>query len=97
MQTPLLHRAAKWGMIRLIREGLQRGVDVNMMDEFGFTPLDYALKSNHADAIRLLMANGGKTTANSSQLRSEEMNAMTHPAVLSNNTVNESFFPLFAL
>ncbi|KAF5604331.1 ankyrin protein 3 [Fusarium pseudocircinatum] len=39
---------------------IQKGVDVNSLDNDARTPLDYAMSGDHIGAIRLLIENGGK-------------------------------------
>lgn len=54
----LLHWASEWGDINGMRLLINRGADVNIINNAGFTPLSKASRRN-SDAIQqLLMANG---------------------------------------
>jgi ankyrin repeat protein len=54
--TPsLLLLAAKSGNKRIAELLLKGGVDPNIVDRHGFTPLDHAVNGNHADLVDLLL------------------------------------------
>lgn len=55
-----LHRAAKDGHTKWIRELIQSGVNVNALDHSGRTPLDYAIQKGHKKAARALREAGAK-------------------------------------
>ena len=57
----VLHKAAKGGSIELVKFLIERGAEVNARAEYGWTPLDIAIKKNRKEVIQLLRANGGKT------------------------------------
>ena len=71
-KKPLLHWAlegsgqypkeAKSGVYEnalvVVRMLIERGADIESVDMFGFSPLDYAITHGHEDAIRLLLDNG---------------------------------------
>lgn len=60
--TPL-HHAAEWGaQPQLLEFFLDRGADVNVSDDYGWTPLDYAIDRNHRELIAFLTGKGGKRT-----------------------------------
>ena len=50
-----LHKFARAGDLYKIRETVATGADVNAKDEFGATPLDYAIAEKHPDAAELLL------------------------------------------
>ena len=57
----VLHKAAKEGSIEMVEFLIERGAMVNARAEYGWTPLDMAIKKNRKKVIELLRANGGKT------------------------------------
>ena len=50
-----MHDAATLGNIGLIATYLEQGVDINALDNEGFTPLDHAIKNERNAAIDLLL------------------------------------------
>lgn len=54
----VLAYAARKGDLAEIKHQLQKGEDVNEMDDRGRTPLQYAVNSRNAAATRLLLENG---------------------------------------
>ena len=62
--TPL-HQAAYWGRKEIAELLIAEGADVNAMDDFGRTPLDWAVffrnKFQTQETIDLLRKHGGKT------------------------------------
>jgi type II secretion system protein G len=57
----VLHKAAKEGSIEMVKFLIERGAMVNARAEYGWTPLDMAIKKNRKKVIELLRSNGGKT------------------------------------
>ena len=57
----VLHKAVKEGSIEMVKFLIERGAMVNPRAEYGWTPLDMAIKKNRKKVIELLRANGGKT------------------------------------
>ena len=57
----VLHKAARGGSIEMVEFLIERGAAVNARAEYGWTPLDLAIKMNRKEVIQLLRANGGKT------------------------------------
>ena len=57
----VLHKAAREGPIEMVEFLIERGAAVNTRAEYGWTPLDLAIKKNRKEVIRLLRANGAKT------------------------------------
>jgi type II secretion system protein G len=57
----VLHKATKEGSIEMVKFLIERGAAVNARAEYGWTPLDLAIKKNRKEVIQLLRANGGKT------------------------------------
>lgn len=53
-----LHTAVAQRNISLVRELLQRGVDVNVQDHKGMTPLHYAAQNQDTEMSELLLAHG---------------------------------------
>jgi len=54
-----LHYVANRGRNEIVELLIAEGVDVNMKDDLGFTPLDYA--ERHPETADLLREHGGKT------------------------------------
>jgi ankyrin repeat protein len=57
----VLHKAAKEGSIEMVEFLIERKAMVNARAEYGWTPLDMAIKKNRKKVIEVLRANGGKT------------------------------------
>ena len=57
----VLHKAAREGSIEMVKFLIERGAAVNARAEYGWTPLDMAIKKNRKKVIELLRENGGKT------------------------------------
>ena len=49
--------AAIYGKTQLIKKFLATGIDINTQDEYGATPLHYALQSGHTEISALLITN----------------------------------------
>jgi ankyrin repeat protein/DNA-directed RNA polymerase specialized sigma24 family protein len=60
--TPLHHAAAWGGQAAVAGLLIEKGVDVNMLDDFGWTPLDYAIDRGKKDMIEFLQSKGGRRT-----------------------------------
>jgi uncharacterized protein len=60
--TPL-HHAAAWGAGEALAGLLlEKGVDVNLPDDYAWTPLDYAVDKGRAEMIEFLKGKGGRRT-----------------------------------
>lgn len=57
-----IHTAAKRGDTEAIRQNLDAGVDVNLLDDSEATPLDYATKLETEETAKFLRKQGGKTS-----------------------------------
>ncbi|MDP7051124.1 MAG: ankyrin repeat domain-containing protein [Verrucomicrobiota bacterium] len=60
-----IHDAVYDGVIARVQAELDKGVDVNAEDEFGFTPLHFAAWVGHKEIAELLIENGADVNANS--------------------------------
>ena len=58
-----IHDAVFDGVIARVQEELDKGVDVNTEDEFGFTPLHFAAWVGHKEIVELLIENGSDVNA----------------------------------
>jgi ankyrin repeat protein/DNA-directed RNA polymerase specialized sigma24 family protein len=60
--TPL-HHAAAWGAQAAVAGLLiERGVDVNIPDDYGWTPLDYAIDRGRKEMVEFFKSKGGRRT-----------------------------------
>jgi RNA polymerase sigma factor (sigma-70 family) len=60
--TPL-HHAAAWGAGEAVAGLLlEKGVDVNIADDYAWTPLDYAIDKGRTEMAEFLKAKGGRRT-----------------------------------
>ena len=58
-----LHHAAEWGAQPALAQLLiEKGVDVNVADDFGWTPMDYAVSRSRKEMAEFLASRGGKRT-----------------------------------
>ncbi len=63
-QLPLLHMAAKSGILVEIKQLIIGGHDVNQRDEkYGFTPLHQAVFFGHREIVEFLIAEGADVNA----------------------------------
>ena len=60
--TPLHHAAAWGGQVAVAGLLLEKGVDVNVLDGFGWTPLDYAVERGRKEMVEFFESRGGKRT-----------------------------------
>jgi ankyrin repeat protein len=60
--TPLHHAAAWGGQAAVAQLLLDRGVDVNAPDDYGWTPLDYAIDRGKKEMVDFLQSKGGRRT-----------------------------------
>ena len=58
-----IHDAADAGEFAGVQAELDKGVDVNAEDEFGFTPLHQATFNGHKEVVELLIAKGADVNA----------------------------------
>ncbi len=56
-----LHKAVKLGDINLVMKLIKDGANPNLLDDKGWTPLDYAKKGNRSDIKKILLTNGART------------------------------------
>jgi len=56
-----LHRAAWKGHKEIAELLIENGADLNVKDDDGRTPLDWAIMRNHTEIADLLHKHGGKT------------------------------------
>ena len=56
-----IFQAVRTGDINSVRRYISQGVDLNQMDEAGWTPLDHAMKNSRKDIRNLLLENGAVT------------------------------------
>ena len=56
-----IHKAAKDGNIKAIKQHLAAGADVNAKDKNGKTPLDWAIEFKETEIAELIRKHGGKT------------------------------------
>ncbi|MDR0327432.1 MAG: ankyrin repeat domain-containing protein [Planctomycetaceae bacterium] len=55
-----LHDAALWGRIKIVKNLVSRGADVNAKDDYGFTPLYGAAVQGHVETVQFLVSKGAK-------------------------------------
>ena len=60
--TPLHHAAAWGGQAAVAGLLIEKGVDVNILDDFGWSPLEYAIDRGKKDMIEFLQSKGGHRT-----------------------------------
>jgi len=53
-----LHLAAIWGFADLVSALVERGADVNALNEYGHTPIYYAARHGHREAVKALINAG---------------------------------------
>ncbi|MFC1781263.1 ankyrin repeat domain-containing protein [Planctomycetota bacterium] len=61
-----LHKAALRGDILRLQSLLNEGADINIPDEFGITPIEYALAAGQNDMVNFFIENGVDLNRNSS-------------------------------
>jgi len=55
--------ASKNGHIEIVKVLIQKGVDINTKDDYGYTSLGYAALKGHAEVVDLLLDNGADINA----------------------------------
>jgi ankyrin repeat protein/DNA-directed RNA polymerase specialized sigma24 family protein len=60
--TPLHHAAAWGGQAAVAGLLIEKGVDVNILDDFGWTPLDYAIDRGRKEMVAFFKSKGGRRT-----------------------------------
>jgi RNA polymerase sigma factor (sigma-70 family) len=60
--TPLHHAAAWGGQVAVAGLLLEKAVDVNLLDDFGWTPLDYAIDRGRKEMVEFFESKGGRRT-----------------------------------
>ncbi|MBL8992542.1 MAG: ankyrin repeat domain-containing protein, partial [Spirochaetia bacterium] len=59
-ERSLLHVAAEWGQLEMVRVLIQNGVDVNAVDKAGYTPLMLASQQGKTEIAETLLDAGAK-------------------------------------
>ena len=54
----LLHFAAQGGSTSIINKLISLGLDIDLKDLYGKTPLIIAIENNNSDAVKLLLSKG---------------------------------------
>ena len=86
--SDIIWTAAKEGDAETLRTLVAQGVDVNVRDKNGWTPLHVATQYGHAEAMRTLIA------ARSMQsMRKHGLLKQEQPAVTWNETLNKHYRP----
>ena len=62
-QIVSIHSAVGLGEDEIVKQHLDDGIDINLKDEFGYTPLHIAVSKHWGDAIELLIDNGAHINA----------------------------------
>jgi ankyrin repeat protein len=62
-QRERLHRAARVGDVNEVERVLDQGLNPNLFDEIGMTPLHYAAAGEHFDVVSLLLRRGARVNA----------------------------------
>jgi len=88
-----LHEAALNGRTDQVLKHIERGTDVNKLDEEGRTPLMYASYNNHVEIMRLLLTRGADVNIQDKSGRTALMMAASGPfpqavKMLLNNNAN---------
>ena len=52
-----LHVSSYWGLVKIVRILLDKGLDVNIRDSYGATPLQVAARDGHEPVVKLLLDN----------------------------------------
>ena len=52
-----LHVSSYWGLVNIVKILLDKGLDVNIQDSYGATPLQVAARNGHEPVVRLLLEN----------------------------------------
>jgi RNA polymerase sigma factor (sigma-70 family) len=60
--TPLHHAAAWGGQAAVAGFLLEKGIDVNILDDFGWTPFDYAIDRSRKEMVEFFNSKGGRRT-----------------------------------
>jgi len=56
-----IHDASVWGVAFRVNRALKENISPNAIDEFGNTPLNYALHYGHVNVIKLLLESGANS------------------------------------
>lgn len=62
MRSDELHRFARMGDVQALRRAIQAGADIDEQDEFGTTPLKYAIAEKKVEAALMLLEMGAEIT-----------------------------------
>jgi ankyrin repeat protein len=73
-----LHYYAHIGKLDSMQAYIQRGADLNKIDEYGGFPLEYAASSGHYEAVELLLKSGAKVDKRNSIWQTAFMNTSQH-------------------
>lgn len=57
-RTPLIHQAARKANLEIVAMLIEQGVDLDSMEEHGYTPLHEAVKKNAEEVVKLLLGHG---------------------------------------
>jgi ankyrin repeat protein len=74
--TTLLHGAAEAGNLRVVKEALEAGIDVNKLDGAGTTALFYAARLRRLEAMKYLIEKGARVN-----IKAKRMGTPLHAAV----------------
>ena len=61
----ILHKAARLGYCDIVEESIRAGIDVNVRDNAGWSPLHEACAYSHVDVAKILLKYGADSNSSS--------------------------------
>ena len=69
--------AAQSGRLAMVKLLIEKGININAQDDYGWTALMFAAKYGHLDTVKLLIAKGANVNTQNKEGQNSSFNCIT--------------------